>query len=758
MPKPNKQRGRRMKRKYEDDPDDPAVESSSKRRKSIDAENEPEFLPLEVQAEDMSAAYPTEKAFYGMLDETEQEYFRLADEKLESNEFDSPEERAKFIENVYREADGKELKIAHSQSSSRFLERLIRTSSAAQLKSLFQKFNGNFINLISHRFASHVCEALFSYAAPFVSQELREPVEASSSNVNEIYVSMENLFLYTVAELEGNVGFLLTDPYASHALRILLLILSGKPISTEAMKGILQSKRKEGSSAKGGSKAHAESTAKDRPVPDSFSKALEKLLSDSVAGLDTDKLRALATHTNANPTLQLLLTLELTHYGKQRAKDERSIIRTLLPDEPFTAESESAAFIGGMVHDPIGSHLVEKIIESSPSKLFKSLYYNFFKDRLASYARHETGTYVDCRLIERLGYDDLMEAHEILCPVLPSLLEKHWTSLTRVLIERCTVRDIDTQAIAATIEETFSGPQGFDLLKMLKVNTTPHTSDGQPAQTNGTTNPDGTNGTFFARPDEGSKVHFNILAQAMLIVPGSLSALILDSMILLETDTLVQMAKDHIATRTLQQALTTKNASMIQRRKLVQRFYGNIGDMALDKSASHVVDCIWEGTHGLAFIRERIAEELNENEAMLRESASGRAVWKNWKMDIYKRKRPEWIRQSKIKASNDGFQSFSELDVRKKGDGVQKTPLQLARERHIQEKAKKTERADKARKEAEKADKVEKADKPDKGKKEKKEKREKKEKKDKTGGGRGSSKSSTSVVAGPARTPTAAAS
>lgn len=590
--------------------------------------------------------------------------------------------------------------------------------------------------------------------------------------MNDIYVSMENLFLYTVAELEGNVGYLLTDQYASHALRILLLILAGKPISTEAMKGILQSKRKEGSSARSGSKAHADPTAKDRPVPDSFSQALEKLISDSVAGLDTDKLRALATHNNANPILQLLLTLELTHYGKQRAKDERSIIRTLLPDEPFTAECGSAAFLGGMVHDPVGSHLVERIIESAPAKLFKSLYFNFFKDRLESYARHETGTYVDCCIIERLGYDDLLEAHEILCPVLPSLLEKHWTSLTKTLIERCDARQIDTQAIAVVIEETFNGPEGFDLLKMLKVDTTPHASDGQLPHADGLVNPDVT--TFFSRPDQGSKVHFNILAQGMLLVPGSLSALILDSMILLETTTLIKMAKDFIATRTLQQALSTVNSSMIQRRKLVQRFYGNIGDMALDKSASHVVDHIWQGTHGLAFIRERIAEELAENEALLRESASGRAVWKNWKMDIYKRKRQEWIRQSKIKASNDGFQSFSELDARKKGDGVQKTPLQIARERHVREKAQKTERADKARK-AEDAAKasaaddhmhadragqlsvVEKAVKERKEKRERKEIKEKKEKSEKSGSTRRSSRASNSVVAGPARTPTAAA-
>jgi nucleolar protein 9 len=114
----------------------------------------------------------------------------------------------------------------------------------------------------------------------------------------------------------------------------------------------------------------------------------------------------------------------------------------------------------------------------------------------------------------------------------------------------------------------------------------------------------------------------------MLLVPGSLSALVLDALIVLDASTLLDMAKDNIVSRTLQAALTSRNASMITIRKLIQHFYGHMGEMALDIAASHVVDCIWEGTHGLAFIRERIAEELAENEPQLRDSSCGRAVWK----------------------------------------------------------------------------------------------------------------------------------
>jgi nucleolar protein 9 len=607
---------------------------------------------------------------------------------------------------------------------------------------------------MTHRFASHCCESLFVYAAPFVTAELLYPNAPANkpdeSNPDEVYVSMENLFLHTLAELDGNLPFMMTDRYASHTLRTLLLVLAGEPVS----------KKMEGKRGRSHKPAEAlsflnlkdeapevtEEAPKTRSVPESFSTALEKTISGSIAGFDTPKLRALATHPIASPTLQVLLRIEMTHYGKARAKDVNSIMHTLLPDDPFTAECESAAFLSGLVYDTVGVHLVEAIIRWAPAKLFKKLYHTMFKERLAAYARNEIATYIDCRILERLGYDDLMDAHEIIAPLVPMLCERKWTALTRTLIERCTARKIDTQAIAVQLEEAFQGSDGnFDVYRMLFIdaeNASQSISQSaipdEPSKAVTTTSKETPTGVIpaaqtpnpvhdpaaaaFSQPVQGAQMHFNLLAQAMLIVPGSLSALIIDSLIMAPPPLLIRMAHDPIVTRTLQQALTTANASIIQRRKLIQPFYGTIGAMALDKAASHVVDCIWVGTHGLAFIRERIAEELAENEASLRASPCGRAVWKNWKMDVYQRRRPAWVRYSKIKASNDGFQSFSELDQQTTtttdsaratpahvssssvagtptangavGEiGVFKTPLQMARERHAKGKAK--ERAQK---------------------------------------------------------------
>ena len=142
MPQDNKKRGRRMKREH-DDIDDPNVQESSKRHKT----DNPNLVPLPGQDESPDNAYPSaDKAFFGMLDDEEQEYFKRADDMLETNSFGTAEERDLFLSKVYSEAAGKELKIAQSQSCSRLMERLIQLSTVPQMKQLFQAFSGKYVN------------------------------------------------------------------------------------------------------------------------------------------------------------------------------------------------------------------------------------------------------------------------------------------------------------------------------------------------------------------------------------------------------------------------------------------------------------------------------------------------------------------------------------------------------------------------------------------------------------------------------------
>jgi nucleolar protein 9 len=153
---------------------------------------------------------------------------------------------------------------------------------------------------------------------------------------------METLFLYTLSELEGNLGFLMMDRFASHVLRVLVVVLAGAPLPKQSSRSVLQSKRKEKISVAGSEKVQ-EWSLEQRKVPQSFLNGLERVINESVSNLDSTYLRTLATHPTGNPTLQLLLQLELERFGKSRAKNENSIIRKLLPDDPIVEGTDSAA-------------------------------------------------------------------------------------------------------------------------------------------------------------------------------------------------------------------------------------------------------------------------------------------------------------------------------------------------------------------------------------------------------------------------------
>lgn len=155
----------------------------------------------------------------------------------------------------------------------------------------------------------------------------------------------------------------------------------------------------------------------------------------------------------------------------------------------------------------------------------------------------------------------------------------------------------------------------------------------------------------------------------MLETPGPLREFICDGLLATETPLLITVAKDRTASRVLQTALICPEQAPKFRRILIPRFYSHIEDLAVDPVASHVVDSIWEATKGLTFIRERIANELAQHEPALRASISGRAVWRNWKMDIYNTRRKEWLNDAKGQGQGQDK------------DKTAKTGIELARER-----------------------------------------------------------------------------
>lgn len=515
----------------------------------------------------------------------------------------------------------------------------------------------SFLHLVQHRFASHCCEALLLQAAPIVNQELTAPLDEGKQNLEsgDVYVSMENLFLYTLGELEGNLGYLMSDQFASHPLRILLVVLSGMPLAAVTSSSVLQSKKKEQVSIYGRKPIPKENKTEARMVPDSFHTALEKMMAGAVAGLDTTYLRALATHPIANPVLQLLLELELTRSAKQSAKSPGSLFRKLVPNDALEGDTENASFINHLAYDTIGSRLLEVVIINAPGKTFKALYRSSFKDKIGVLAKNEVAAFVVIKIIERLNKEDLATALDDICPQVDTLIKRSRTSVIKTLIERCRVRDLDVSSISTALKRSYGEEPSKRLVKMLKVSIEPIEGMAEDRRKQ------------LDSKDNG-KTHGSLLAQCMLEAPGALRELICDGFLAMETPLLITTAKDRTASRVLQTALICPEQAPRFCRLLIPRFYSHIEDLAVDPIASHVVDSIWEATKSLTFIRERIANELMKHELALRASISGRAVWRNWKMDIYKTRRKEWLDDAK--------------GLKQDKDKAGKTSIELARERY----------------------------------------------------------------------------
>lgn len=485
----------------------------------------------------------------------------------------------------------------------------------------------------------------------------------------ESYVSMENLFLYTLDELEGNLGYLMTDPFASHALRVMLIVLSGQPLANTATTSLLQSKKKEKIEVTGLTKS-SDSGLHTRIVPDSFQEAVDKAISGTVSGLETTYVRVLATHPVGNPVLQLLVELELSKSGKLKAKDTNSLFRKLLPDDPPEEGTDSASFINGLLYDAIGSRLLETIIRCAPGKTFKSIYRSLFKERLGSSGRNEIAGFVVIRVLERLSKEDLEEAVTQICPEIGSLIERSRTTVIKTLIERCAVRGLDTKPIADALGEAYGDAPSARLSKMLKLSIIGNEGMSKERQ-------------LQVEGKDSGKLHGSLLAQAMLEIPGPLRELISEGLLAMDTSTLVVMAKDRTATHVLQRSLTCSGQDNTFCRKILQKFLGHIADLAVDAVGSHVVDAFWTASEGLQFIRERMAQELLEKETALKELYPGRAVWRNWTMDLYKRRKSEWI--TKAKGAHDKPEQLSKVGA--KSQITPKSGIEIARERFAAAKA-----------------------------------------------------------------------
>ena len=402
-------------------------------------------------------------------------------------------------------------------------------------------------------------------------------------------------------------------------------------------------------------------------------------------------------------------------------RSEKTIISALLPDDLSAEGSEAAVFINGILYDTIGSRLLETICIHAPGKLFKQIYRAIFKERIAALARNEISSYVVIRVLSRLSKEDLEEAVESILPHIDGLIQRSRTTVVKTLLERCHARGAETSKLTNAVASAYDSNPKTLILKMSCIEDI-NLLSGQllpaPSIVDLTSEPEAAASAQKSAPKATpQQLHGSLLAQAMLIIPGPACTLVQDGLLNLSPKALLSLALWTTTSHILQASLIPisnsfssvppQSSNLTFRRKLLNSLLSAdnaISLLAKSSVGTHILDSILLSAPTLLSIIERIAITLSTLESELRESFTGRIVWRNWSMDLFGRKRGDWVKKVQGTLAQIGKGYVNDAVSESKGatsngkggkgkgktdEGRTKTGIELAREKFAQNKAKK---------------------------------------------------------------------
>lgn len=359
-----------------------------------------------------SSGQSRQAAFFGLLDRQELEYFKSAESTLAANAL-TAEEKVAFVENVFEESKGKELKLVTNQVCSKLFERLVMLANDDQLIYLLKAISGHVFALSLQKYSSHCVETLLWKSAGLVEREMRKE---ANYTVSEEVVSAEMLIIFLVNELRPHVSEMVAEKYSSHVLRLLLLLLAGLPLGDDPA---LRSKKSR--KAREYTDMAAVEGLDQRQVPSTFSEASAELLADLTQGLDSSKARNIAIDPLTSPLYQVVVRV-------QASKSYFSFVDLCLTGEG------SDAFYQHITSDAVGTHFLQSCLMCLPRKKLLNIYQTRFKGNLVKLACSDNGNFV----VQSLLKSKLGPKNEVVAELLPEtvkILSENQVQVVRTMLQ-----------------------------------------------------------------------------------------------------------------------------------------------------------------------------------------------------------------------------------------------------------------------------------------------------------------------------------
>ncbi|AQZ12980.1 NOP9 (YJL010C) [Zygosaccharomyces parabailii] len=630
-----KPRGRKLQKKQQRDEFEPPLE--------VNHENE--------QLTNVPSSVSDPQMFFGVLDREELEYFKQAEATLSIDAFESTEEKQHFVTSVCDELKGKEYKLVTSQICSKLVERLILECGDDQLKSIFKAFNGVFYNLSCHKYASHVLETLFVRGAALVEKELLTP-SFDGQQDDEPIISMENAFLYMLNEIKPHLRSMVSHQYASHVLRLLILILASKNLpKTTQNNSTLRSKRSKIARKMIDIKDN-DDFDRVHQTPESFKLELKEFLKilydnfteNTVSRTDISptlvtKFRELCVDPVASPVIQLIIQVEGI-FDRERSF-WRLVFSTTDEKDP-----KEESFVEYLLSDPVGSHFLESVISFARTKYVERLYNLYMKDRITKLAQRDTtGAFVVRALLKHLKNKEVKQILSALIPQLSILLNSNIDFGTSIIEASIQQNNFLRDEVISQLVEKYYSPQSdsrniLESCLLLSSSTLGNTRDDWPT---------------------AEERRRSLFLEQLIDYDRKFAEITVESMLALPEERLLQMCYHGVFSHVVEHVLKPTLIDTIKRKLLLNVLCKDVVNMSCNAYGSHIVDKLWDFTAKLTLYKERIANALNKEAEKVKNSSYGRQVWKNWHMEQYLRRRGDW----KTLIKEQGFAIFPDAEPTK---------------------------------------------------------------------------------------------
>ncbi|CAO3588938.1 unnamed protein product [Absidia cylindrospora] len=454
---------------------------------------------------------------------------------------------------------------------------------------------------------------------------------------------MQELILEMCQDIKPMVGGLISQQFASHVVRTLLFILSGKRVDeTGEDKGKLRTKKsfeyksqKNASSVKLSAKAN-----KSLRVPKTFKDMFRTLTTELAIKSDEAAIRSLSVHRVANPVIQLLL--ELQDQDEQGREAQTVLLDRLLwgivtdgnPADERKKEDRKSWF-QTLIRDKVGSHLLEVIVKVAPDAVYDQLYKTYLKGQLEKFGVNPVSNFVIQQLISHVRTPAQVESMvaELAGKPLAVMLKTGKPGVVRSLVDASVKMQAAQKQVVDALAETLGmGPdnrkQFVDCAIRLR---TLENWESLPEQ------------------EQNSLRNFHIqgslILQGIMKMPEEQNSIVVNSYLSMKLSTSLRWCYTPMGSRVVEAIVSSPQVNAKIKKKILRNLQGDYVSLAKDKFGSHIVEKCWS----VADIetKEKIARELVKHEYDLSEHHLGKCILWTCKIDLFKRRYDEWIEREK---------------------------------------------------------------------------------------------------------------